>query len=282
MKPESFAVRRMRADELGIIREWATLEGWNPGVHDAAAFFAADPHGFFVGELDGKAVSCISCVAYDSGFGFLGQYIVHPAMRGRGFGVKTWAAGMSHLGSRNIGLDGVLGQQANYERSGFRYAHQHVRHEGVGGGAMPDGVVGMSTVPFDVVVAYDRTCFPAARPEFLRRWIAMPDTHAFTVVAEGVLRGYGVIRRSVDGHKVGPLFADDAAVAGRLLRALWATAPGSRVCIDIPDVTTNPAAEGLVQALGTRELFRTARMYTAGVPAMHAIRTFGITTMELG
>jgi hypothetical protein len=282
MKPESLAVRRMRADELGIIREWATREGWNPGIHDAAAFFAADPDGFFVGEVDGQAVSCISCIAYDAGFGFLGQYIVHPDVRGRGYGVRTWAEGMNHLGSRNVGLDGVLEQQSNYERSGFRYAHQHIRHEGIGGGEIPDGVVGLSTVPFAEVEAYDRTCFPAARSEFLRRWIALPDAHAFAVVSAGGLRGYGVIRRSVDGHKVGPLFADDTATADRLLRALWATAPGSRVCIDIPDTTANPSAGRLVQSLGTRELFRAARMYTSGIPAVDGTRIFGITTMELG
>jgi hypothetical protein len=282
MEPEPFAVRPMRADELDTIRAWATQEGWNPGVHDAAAFFAADPHGFFVGELDGKPVSCISCVAYDAGFGFLGQYIVHPAARGWGYGMRTWAAGMAHLGGRNVGLDGVLGQQSNYERSGFRYSHQHIRHDGIGGGEMPAGVVRLSSVPFAEVAAYDRACFPAARPEFLRLWIALPDSAAFAVVAEGALRGYGVIRRSVDGHKIGPLFADDAVVAERLLRALWATASGSRVCIDIPDATRNPAAEGLVQLLGTRELFRTARMYTSGEPVVAGNRTFGITTMELG
>jgi GNAT superfamily N-acetyltransferase len=282
MEPETFAVRRMRADELGMIGIWAAQEGWNPGVHDAAAFFAADPHGFFVGELDGKPVSCISCIAYDDEFGFLGQYIVHPAAQGRGYGVQTWAAGMAHLGGRNVGLDGVLNQQSNYERSGFHYAYQHVRHEGTGGGVMPERVVKLSAVPFDDVVAYDRTCFPAARPEFLRRWIALPNSAAFAVVADGALRGYGVIRRSVGGHKIGPLFADNAVVAERLLRALWAMASDEMVCIDIPDGTFNPTAEGLLQPFGTRELFRTARMYTHQMPVLATGRIFGITTMELG
>ncbi len=277
-----FTVRRMRADELGLIRAWATQEGWNPGVHDAAAFYAADPQGFFVAELAGDPAACISCVAYDDEFGFLGQYIVRPDARGRGYGVRTWAAGMAHLGIRNVGLDGVLDQQANYERSGFRFAHQHIRHEGDGGGSVPSGVVPLSTVPFDQVVAYDRTCFPAERPVFLRRWVTLPDSAAFGVVGDGGLRGYGVIRRSVDGHKVGPLFADDRPVAERLLQALWATASGSRVCIDVPDATTNPMAEGLARMFGTRELFRTARMYTRGIPAVASSRVFGITTMELG
>jgi hypothetical protein len=65
------------------------------------------PRGFFIGELDGQPVSCISCVAYDGSFGFVGLYIVQPALRGRGYGLQTWRAGMAHLGTRNFGLDGV-------------------------------------------------------------------------------------------------------------------------------------------------------------------------------
>ena len=189
---------------------------------------------------------------------------------------------MAYLGSRNVGLDGVLSQQSNYERSGFRYSHQHIRHEGIGGGEAPAGVVRLSTVPFAEIAAYDRTCFPAQRAEFLRHWIARPDSAAFAVVSGGAVRGYGVIRRSVDGHKIGPLFADNAIIARQLLQALWATAPGSRVCIDIPDATANLAAESLVRPLETRELFRTARMYTSGPPVLAADRIFAITTMELG
>ena len=108
----SFLVRRMRADEVEMIRTWATAEGWNPGLHTGPCFFATDPEGFFVGELDGRAVSCISCVAYDDSFGFLGLYIVQPGFRGRGYGLQTWRAGVAHLGARNIGLDGVLAQQS--------------------------------------------------------------------------------------------------------------------------------------------------------------------------
>jgi hypothetical protein len=43
----------MHRDELDLAVEWAALEGWNPGLHDADAFYAADPDGFFVGLLDG-------------------------------------------------------------------------------------------------------------------------------------------------------------------------------------------------------------------------------------
>jgi hypothetical protein len=39
--------------EISTAVNWATAEGWNPGLADDACFAAADPEGFFIGELDG-------------------------------------------------------------------------------------------------------------------------------------------------------------------------------------------------------------------------------------
>jgi ribosomal protein S18 acetylase RimI-like enzyme len=277
----NFLVRVMRPEEVEMIRTWATAEGWNPGLHDGPCFLATDPGGFFVGEFDGEPVSCISCVAYDDSFGFLGQYIVKPMFRGQGYGVHTWRAGMAHLGRRNVGLDGVLTQQSNYERSGFAVAHHHIRYQGEGGGRPPTGIVRLSAVPFEDVLAYDRGCFPAPRPTFLRAWLALPESVALGCLRAGRLAGFGVARRGVEGFKVGPLFADDLAAAEVLLRGLTAEAGGS-FCLDAPDEAENPAAAQLVRRFGMREVFRTARMYTQGRPRLDAGRVFGITSMELG
>ena len=278
----NFCVRVIRPTEIEVIRAWATAEGWNPGLHDGPCFCATDPGGFFVGELDGQPISCISCVAYDDSFGFLGQYIVKPEVRGHGHGIRTWQAGMAHLGTRNVGLDGVLVQQSNYERSGFSFAHHHIRYQGEGGGRSPGGVVRLSAVPFEDVLAYDRRCFPAARSAFLRGWLALPESVALGCLREGQLAGFGVVRRSVEGFKIGPLFADDLAAAELLLRGLLAETGNGSFCLDVPEDAENPAAGELVRRYGMRELFRTARMYTQGRPRLDAGRVFGITTMELG
>src|SRR3712207_6914266 len=37
-------------DALPIL-DWAAAEGWNPGLRDADAFWAADPDGFMLAEL---------------------------------------------------------------------------------------------------------------------------------------------------------------------------------------------------------------------------------------
>ena len=53
-------IRPMIRAELGAGLDWAAGEGWNPGVHDADGFHAADPVGFLLGLLDAAPVSMIS------------------------------------------------------------------------------------------------------------------------------------------------------------------------------------------------------------------------------
>ena len=130
-------IETMSRDDLALAVDWAAAEGWNPGLNDAAPFHETDPAGFLMARVDGQPVGCISVVAYDDAFGFLGFYIVRPEFRGRGFGWALWQAGIARLGERTIGLDGVVAQQDNYRKSGFVLAHRNVRYEGVSRADMP-------------------------------------------------------------------------------------------------------------------------------------------------
>jgi GNAT superfamily N-acetyltransferase len=278
-----FDIRHMNMSDVDRALDWAAAEGWNPGLHDAAAFYAADPDGFFVGTWHGEPVACISAVAYGAALGFIGLYIVQPAWRGKGLGIALWKAAMDYLGERNIGLDGVLAQQANYRQSGFALAYRHVRYEGV---ARVEDVtadidlIDARSVPFDLLLAYDTHHFCAARALFLRAWIAQDDTHAIVAMNGDIVRGMGVIRRCRSGLKIGPLFADDIAVARTLYRALSRTAPGETVFLDVPE--SNPAAVALAVEHEMTSAFETARMYTRAAPAMPLANVFGVTTFELG
>lgn len=277
-------IRAMNRDEIGFAIDLAAAEGWNPGIHDVDAFYAADPHGFLIGEVDGAPVGCISAVSYPGGFGFVGFYIVAPTMRGRGHGLALWRAAMKRLAGYNVGLDGVLEQQDNYRRSGFTFSHRNVRYEYAPqrSNGVDDGV--LKTIDGslrDAVGRYDRTCFPAARDAFLDAWLALPDAAAIAWVDEGRLRGYGVIRACRQGCKIGPLFADDGAVAEGLLDGLCARAPASGpVYFDVPE--TNAAALGLAARRGMTAVFETARMYTGPAPEVEDTRVFGVTSFELG
>lgn len=280
MGDKPLVIRAMTEAELALALQWAAEEGWNPGLHDARCFRAADPHGFLLGELDGRPVGSVSAVRYGERFGFLGLYIVRSEFRGRGFGLKLWRAALDHLGSRIIGLDGVVAQQGNYRRSGFALAFRNIRQRGEGGGAAPAGLVDLATIPLDQIARYDATAFPAPRAAFLKAWIAQPQVHALAAADCLRLKGYGVLRPCREGFKIGPLFADDGETAERLLAGLIARAPGAPVFLDTPEA--NPTALALARRHNMTPVFETARMYRNGSPTMRLDRCFGVTSFELG
>lgn len=80
---QAYRIRSMAREEMGIALDWAAAEGWNPGLHDAPCFHAADPGGFLVGLLDGEPVATISVVRYGTDSGFLG-FVEGGALKGYG------------------------------------------------------------------------------------------------------------------------------------------------------------------------------------------------------
>ncbi len=277
-----FNVRPMTRAELDLALDWAASEGWNPGLHDAECFYAADPQGFLIGHLGDEAVGCISAVAYDAHFGFLGLYIVRPQFRGKGFGWKLWQAAIAYLGERTIGLDGVVEQQDNYRKSGFHLDYRNIRYQGIAQGRMPStsAIADLATLPFDEICAYDRGLFPAPRQRFLHCWLSQPQAYAFGARKNGRLAGYGLRRPCRAGYKIGPLFADSPELAEDLFQALTAHIVGTPIFLDIPEI--NPAAVALAQRHGMNKVFETARMYTRQSPIIAAGKTYGVTTFELG
>ena len=277
-------IRTMRPEEISIALDWAAVEGWNPGLSDAACFAAVDPEGFILGEHDGAPAATISCVNYDDSFAFLGFYIVREDLRGRGYGLRIWNAAIAHAGARVIGLDGVVAQQGNYAKTGFQLAYSNVRYGGVVPAlvleAASAGVVALRDVPFVAIEADDATVFPARRAALLRAWIDAPGHVGRALVRDGRLAAWGVIRPCRTGCKIGPLVADDRTAAEAVLAALLADSGGDEVFLDVPAI--NREALPLARTLGLRPVFETARMYTGPIPPLRLERVFGVTTFELG
>jgi GNAT superfamily N-acetyltransferase len=276
----------MEQRDLGMVLDWAAAEGWNPGLQDAKPFGVTDPNGFLLASLDGQPVGCISVVAYDANFGFLGLFIVRPEFRGNGYGRKLFQAGLSYLGNRTIGLDGVPAQQENYGRDGFRFAYRTVRYEGKGRADLPrpekpaGEIVDLRTLPLSDLLDYDARIFPAAREKFLKEWISQAGTVALGLLRSNRLTGYGVMRPCRAGRKIGPLFAENSKSAISLFEELHARVPGEPVYLDVPE--PNQAAVNLAKQHGMKPVFDTARMYRGTPPTLDLQKKYGVTTLELG
>jgi len=280
------AFRPLFRAELDIALEWAAAEGWNPGLADADAFWAADPEGFWGMEADGELIGSASIVSYSGKLGFVGLFIVRSEWRGQGLGTAFWNFFIARLRDRlqpgaSASLDGVFAMQPYYAKSGFVFSHRNLRMEGLG---QPNAIGGdfadLADLPFETICAYDEAHFGTARPEFLKRWISPADGRGLARCRHGEVTGIGVIRPCRRGYKIGPLFADDPGAAQALFRELSAHAAGQPIFLDIPE--NNPDAVALAARQGLRECFGCARMSMGGTPALPWDEIYGVTTFELG
>lgn len=279
-------IRRLKSFEFPLAVEWAAIEGWNPGHADAEVFYNTDTEGFW-GAFDKQGLAAvISAVQYSSDFGFVGFYICRPDRRGSGLGYRLWQTVLEDSVLKTIGLDGVIDQQDNYRKSGFEFAHRNVRYGGVVTANVdtPDDLFTLAVDDIAIVDAFEQSCnlFPESRIEFLRGWIGNEKHTALALKGPKGLRGYGVIRPCQEGHKVGPLFAENATDAKTLFAALLQSRQdqSGKVYLDVPE--PNQAAVDLAKAHQMTPEFETARMYKGDSPKLDLGMVFGISSFELG
>ncbi len=280
---KDYTIKHMTKEELEIAIDWAAREGWNPGLHDAACFFQADPSGFFAGIRNDRVIAVGSAVIYDACFAFCGLYIVDPAFRNQGYGLALTQERLRYIGMRNAGIDGVINMLDKYERLGYLMAHKNARYSMQ---ARAFEIIDchhcmtLNDVDFEKLSDYDRQHFPARREDFLRCWINQSGGMALGYVMEGMLKGYAVIRPCREGYKIGPLFADTPDIADTLFQRMVHFAKDKVVYLDIPE--NNPNARAIVRHYQMEKIFETARMYLKGVPDIAIEQIYGITSFELG
>lgn len=109
----------------------------------------------------------------------------------------------------------------------------------------------------------------------------MPGATALAWMEGGRTAGWGLVRRCREGHKIGPLVAENPAIANALYAALCNRLPeGEAVFLDVP--LPNADAQALARAQSLQGVFATARMYAGPAPALALDCLYGITTFELG
>jgi len=278
-----FKIRNAEYNDIALFLKWAENEGWNPGLNDIDPFFSCDENGFFIGELDGKPICCISAVSYGDDYGFIGFYIVLPEYRGKGYGYRIWKNAMDNLKGRNVGLDGVVEQQPNYKKSGFVLKHKNIRYRGI---SKKKNVVNVNIslinrTETDKVIEYDERIFGCRRDSFLNKWLNMDQSVSLIYKNTEGIKGYSTIRKCHEGYKIGPLFADNEGIAIALADCIFDAVPEDSVYfLDIPQ--NNESINNLINRYSLQYVFETARMYTETYPVMDVTKCFGVTTFELG
>ena len=268
--------RTATLDDVRLMLSWAAEEGWNPGLADAEAFFAADPEGFFVADVDGAPVASISVVNHTDDFAFLGLYICRPEYRGQGIGFGLWEHALEHAGERTVGLDGVPDQQENYAASGFVWAGETRRFEGAIEGAVCADVCEASPEDIARLGAKEAGVTGVAKAALNAVWFTPVEGRATYVLEDG--SAFATARRCEVGTKIGPLVANTMEQATTLIHHVAAQFDGT-IIIDVP--TGSEALADWCEGQGMVVSFGTARMYR-GTPPKTGSGILAVSTLELG
>lgn len=278
----SFVIRRMKEKEVQIALDWAQKEAWNPGFNDRTCFYNADPEGFFIGLLNGEPVATGAAVIYSDNYAFCGLYIVKPEYRGLRFGLQLTEERLKYVGSRVTGIDGVVENVEKYKRLGYVPAYKNIRfkYKPRRQFTSHSNVIPLKNVPFEQLEQYDRRFFPAPRMAFLHCWIHQPDSYSLAYMKDEKVCGYGVMRKCIEGYKVGPLFADTPEIAEALFDCLCSKIKEGPIFLDIPE--PNVEGQKMTKQYQMTKVFEVMRMYRNGFPEVDLQGTFGVTTFELG
>jgi hypothetical protein len=302
--PPEYYIDQMTHAEASLLMSWAAAEGWNPGTADLEVAWGYDPDAFIAlrrrpegaGGVD-ELVGGGAILSYAGKAGFMGLFIMRSDHRRRGLGRVLWHERLSRLRARLqptawIGMDGVLEMAPFYAAGGFDYLYRDVRYEGIApsrtaAATYPSAlrVVPVSDVPFDQLHSYDESIFGVSRGEFLRRWTAARGVKTCAALrasehGDEALVGYAVRRPCQVGYKLGPVFADDAAVARALVHELIAGCSGEQIQIDVPEL--NGAAVEIATSHGWAPTFACARMAYGQAPLSAHAKAFGVTSFEFG
>ncbi len=286
MNLADLTISKLDLSGVKTLINWAAAEGWNPGLNDAELFYNTDPNGFYGYFLDEEMIAGGSIVSYNGKFGFMGLFIVKDEFRTQGIGRKIWHERKILLQKRlepnaAKGMDGVVAMQKFYNKGGFKMAFRDIRFGRKGENFEFDiNISPIKKEDLAAIYTYDEKCFGVPRKNFLEPWIFQENAHSFKIEKEGHLCGFAVLRKTLEGYKVGPLFADDFVSAEALYRTCLTLAKGENVYLDISE--NHELANKLVKKYNANYVFECARMYCGAPPKIALEKVFGITSFELG
>ena len=286
MEKSTYTFRKLIFSEFEILVDWAVKEGWNPGLHDAAVFWATDPDGFYGYFDQDTMIGGGSIVSYGGEMGFMGFFIVRPDYRAKGLGTELWFLRRNTLLGRlqpnaPIAMDGILAMQPFYQKGGFVVDYRDERYEKIGQSYPANPLVQPTTAnDFEGIVALDKACFGVERAHFFKLWLETKGSKSFSYVDKGGLQGIAVMRPAQTGYRIGPLYAENETVAVALYERCLSEAVGEAGYLDIP--VSNEAAVNLVKTYNATYVFECARMYYGAPPKTAMDKLFGLTAFEIG
>jgi GNAT superfamily N-acetyltransferase len=284
---EDLTQRPLGLADIPAAVELSSEPGWNQVPEDWRLMIeTGDSFGMF--DRAGKLVASGLTVPYGGRFGWISMILVTEAYRRRGLATMLMRSCMDALLSKAMtpALDATPEGRRVYLPLGFQdvygitrlFAHSPGRLDAPAPGGMSLRRIEASDI--EGVVGYDAARCGADRGHIIRHLCARLPGSAFLALRGERIVGYALARDGRICSQVGPVVAEDEAVATALTAASLASLSGP-ICADMVDSHT-PLLEGLAAA-GFVPQFPFIRMiHERSEPFDDPAHIFAIAGPELG
>ena len=301
---ETFVIRRAKLlDDLQWVIKLATEDGWLPRKKEAECYFLAGltPY-FFIGELNGKRIGCVSIVRHGESAAAGGYHLVAKPYRGKRYGKDLFRFSQAFGGQSNVNiLFWIPTTKLNfYQQIGSYKPGWVMRIYKLTASRAVEGLATSQLSPSDALI------LPASKADFeklfayganmmgtsqtckllLAAWLSHLQESSWVAIDNlSEVVGYLILSETTgfpeDGYRIAPLYADSASIALSLLRVAIgfasATNPKHNIEIYIP-VDHNPEGVGLLEDIGAQPAMDQTFMATKTLPVANKClsKVFGI------
>ena len=301
---EAFVVRRATClDDLQWAMKLSVSEGWGYRKRDPECCFLAGltPY-FWIGELNGKRISCVAVVKYGENTAFRGCYLVDKPYRGHGYGLKTWRTALASIGDQCNSIGATVPKMAErLEKVGFRRGYTVKRYaftapralEGLASSQLPPSIAQIlpaSQADFEKLFVYgaDMLGTSQACKSLLAAWLSHAQESSWVAIGnKGEVVGYLIVSEtahfSVDGYCIAPFFADSTPIARSLLKEAVQFASANNPVQMFLDIAVDFNTEGvsiLEKEVGAKSVDEYVLVYTKDLPDKALCKVFGFGSLE--
>ena len=301
---ETFVIRRATSlDDLQWVIEMATEEGWSPCKKEAECYFSAGltPY-FYIGELNGKRVGCISLVKHEESVATGSYYIVAKPYRGSGFGKKLFDCWLSSRDQCNIQIFSLIHMKDYYQKRGFqpRWIAKNYKFtasraaEGLASCQLPPSVeqiLPASQADFEKLFAYSADMLGSSQTckSLLAAWLCHLQESSWAAIDKnGEVVGYLIMSETIrfpkEGYYIAPLYANSAGVACSLLKVAveFASAndPRNTLHVDIP-VDFKQEFVRILEEVGARSILDFTFMANKEIPRKCLSKVFSFASIDI-
>lgn len=206
---------------------YTAIEGWRVPLVEQHLFRGSWQQYARVLEVDGQFCGMVTAVPYRKS-GWIGNLIVPPELRGRGFGSELFAAAVKSLGERgvrSIWLTASQQGQPLYEKNGFSVVDQIERWL-LPPGQKTGGETSIPSVLISRLLQADQSAWGEDRSSLL---VPLAERGSIHVHGNSV----AMLQKGTDLQMIGPWYADIANARQHLSRLVAAADLEQDLIIDL-------------------------------------------------